>query len=312
MPEASLIMFILKNKFIFFSLSAVLVAGAIVGLFVQGLNRGIDFAGGSLLELSYETAPEITELQDRAAELAYPVRVQPFAETGVIIRTKDLTETERQEMVALFAVEENPSTVERFNSVGPSIGRELSRKAIIALVVVMIAIIFFVAWAFRSMTDDEEEREKRKLGPSSWLYGIIAVVALIHDILIPTGIFIWLGLEVNSLFVVGLLSILGLSVNDTIVVFDRIREHVRDAEASPHKSQKTFAQMVGESISQTIGRSIFTSLTLLVALAALYFAGPAATQDLAFVMILGTLVGTYSSIFLASPLLVLLAKKKKA
>jgi preprotein translocase subunit SecF len=179
----------------------------------------------------------------------------------------------------------------------------------------MLAIIVFVAWAFRSLEDDEEESantkeiKNKEKGPSSWSYGFIAVIALFHDIIIPTGIFIWLGLEVNSLFIVGLLSILGLSVNDTIVVFDRIREKVRIAEANP-RTAVAFDQMVGESITQTMTRSINTSLTLFVALIALYFVGPAATQDLALVMILGMIVGTYSSIFLASPLLVLWQKLK--
>lgn len=309
-------MWIIKHKTIFFILSALLVIGAIAGIFVRGLNVGIEFTGGAVLELSYETTPDITQLQSQLSTLDYPVQLQPFGEAGIIVRTRDITEAERQTLLALLTPEDNAPSIERFNTIGPSVGKELRTKAIIALVVVMFAIILFVAWAFRSHEDDEEDiptnnnkKEKPNLGPSSWSYGLIAVLALLHDIIIPTGIFIWLGLEVNSLFIVGLLSILGLSVNDTIVVFDRIREKVRAAEANP-RSAIPFHQMVGESITQTMTRSINTSLTLFVALIALYFVGPAATQDLALVMILGMLVGTYSSIFLASPLLVLWQKLK--
>lgn len=305
-------MWIIKHKTIFFILSTLLVIGAIVGFAVRGLNVGIEFTGGSVLELGYETTPDIAQLHSALDTLEYPVQLQPFGDAGVIVRTRDITEAERQELVSLLSPEDNAASIERFNTIGPSVGKELRTKAIVALVVVMIAIILFVAWAFRSMEDEDENpsaKKKENIGPSSWSYGFIAVAALLHDIIIPTGIFIWLGLEVNSLFIVGLLSILGLSVNDTIVVFDRIREKVRAAEANP-RSLIPFDQMVGESITQTMTRSINTSLTLFVVLIALYFVGPAATQDLALVMILGMLVGTYSSIFLASPLLVLWQKIK--
>jgi len=308
-------MWIIKHKTIFFIISTLLVVAAIVGFAVRGLNVGIEFTGGAVLELAYETTPEITDLHEAVdTNIDYPVQLQPFGETGIIVRTRDITEAERQELLATLSIIDNEATIERFNTVGPSVGKELRRKAIIALVVVMLAIILFVAWAFRSLEDEDEDEDpkakSKQIGPSSWSYGLIAVIALLHDILIPIGIFLWLGLEVNSLFVVGLLSILGLSVNDTIVVFDRVREKVRDAEANNVKNAQ-FDQMVGDSITQTVTRSLNTSLTLLVALLALYFVGPVATQDLALVMILGTIVGTYSSIFLASPLLVMWAKRKK-
>lgn len=304
-------MWIIKHKTLFFIISLLLVAASIVGIVVKGLNLGIDFTGGSLLELSYEEASAMDELHAAFDTLEYTGQIQPFGDTGVVVRTRDLSEEERQELVSTLAIEGNPSTVEHFTNIGPSVGKELSRKAIVSLVVVMLAIILFVAWAFRSSGDDTNVGQKKvSIGPSSWSYGIVAVIALIHDIIIPTGIFVWLGLEINSLFVVGLLSILGLSVNDTIVVFDRIRESVRDAEANRDK-HANFDDMVGQSIFQTMSRSLFTSLTIFIVLLALYFVGPAATQSLALVMIFGIVIGTYSSVFLASPLLVLWEKAKK-
>lgn len=309
-------MWIIKYKALFFIISGLLVGAAIVGIATRDFNIGIEFTGGSVLELQYETTPDIAELHTALATLSYPVQLQPFGDSGVILRSRDISEAERQEIIARLSINEQVPSIERFNTVGPSVGKELRTKALVALVVVMLAIIVFVAWAFRSPDDGEDELNAPKKsstpqasdnGPSAWSYGLIAVAALIHDIIIPTGIFIWLGLEINSLFIVGLLSILGLSVNDTIVVFDRIRERVRDAHAHP-RTAAPFSQMVGESITQTMTRSINTSLTLFVVLVGLYIVGPDATKDLALVMIMGMLVGTYSSIFLASPLLLVWQK----
>jgi len=312
-------MFVIQKRFIFFVISGLLVLASLITLFTKGFNTGIEFTGGSVLELSYPEAPNIDIIKGVYEDLGYSGKVQPFGENGVVVRTRDLAEPERQELVrALTLDEENTPEIERFNSIGPSIGKELRRKAWIAIILVALGIVLFVAYAFRGVSGDrsnDKDKEKAKTkrtSPSAWTYGLIAVVALLHDVLIPAGIFALVGKEVDSLFIVGILSILGLSVNDTIVVFDRIRENVQENQAKTHNPKKSFNEIVGKSLWETVSRSIFTSLTLLVVLVALYVVGPLATRDLAFIMILGTLVGTYSSIFLASPLLVTFFERMQA
>jgi preprotein translocase subunit SecF len=175
----------------------------------------------------------------------------------------------------------------------PLCGRSRARS-IIAIILVSVAIILFIAFAFRKVS--------RPL--SSWTYGLVAVVVLIHDVLIPAGVFAWFHIPVDTLFVVGLLTILGISVNDTIVVFDRIRENLSKSGKEVHGTE--FASLVGKSIRETFTRSIMTSLTVLLALLALWIFGPESTRTLSIAMFLGMFFGTYSSIFLASPLLVVI------
>ena len=215
-----------------------------------------------------------------------------------MVKTRSLTEDERKQLVGAMDIDEGTMTIERFNSIGPSVGKELRTKSLYALIAVSIGIILFVAYAFRHVARPV----------SSWKYGMVAVIALLHDMIIPVGILTLLGTEVDTLYVVGLLSILGRSVNDTIVVFDRIRENLSDNTEKNIK--ENFTTTVGNAINQTMTRSIFTSLTLIVVLLALYFAGPVATQTLSLVLLIGMIIGTYSSIFLASPLLTLLVNKK--
>jgi len=293
-------MFITKYRKWFISFSAILVLTGIVVIGSIGLDYGIEFTGGSVLEVSYEQKPEIDILRTSLFEGGFEnVLVQPFGDNGYVVKTQTISEEDRKALVSLMNVEGSEMSIERYNSIGPSVGRELRTKSLYALIAVSLGIILFVAYAFRKVT----------YPISSWKYGIVAVIALLHDIIIPIGILTLLGTEVDTLYVVGLLSILGLSVNDTIVVFDRIRESLSDNQEKNKK--ESFTKTVGNAIGQTITRSIFTSLTLLVVLLALYFRGPAATQTLSLVLLLGTLVGTYSSIFLASPLLTMLVGKEK-
>ena len=190
---------------------------------------------------------------------------------------------------------------ERFNSIGPTIGKELRNKAFVAIGIVIIAIMLFVAFVFRKVSKPV----------SSWKYGVAAIIALIHDIIVPTGVFAFLGyilgVEIDILFVMALLAILGYSVNDTIVVFDRVRENLRLNRE--HGSEESFDLTVGKSLNQTYARSINTSLTTLFVVIALFFFGSEATQDFALVLAIGIIAGTYSSIFLATPLLVAINKK---
>lgn len=288
-------MWIIKYKKIFLSFSAMLVIGAIVVTAVFGIQTTIEFAGGSVTEVVYETRPELDQVKTILDGFDFEAQVQNFGEHGVIIRTRELTEADRGVLLAALEINEQVPELERFSTIGPTIGQELRRKAILALILVALAIVIYIAFVFRRVSKPV----------SSWKYGVIAIIALLHDVLIPIGIFALLGREVGTLFVVGLLSILGLSVNDTIVVFDRVRENLGDAD----HPEEDFDTIVGQSLQQTIARSINTSLTLLVVLITLFVAGPPATRDLALVLFIGTILGTYSSIFVASPLLTLFKPK---
>lgn len=321
-------MFVIKNRKIFFTISSILVLVAVGSLFVFGLKPGIDFTGGSILEVEYVhenaveavaidntagtstdsvitlddattteevmvgeiTRPESTEIAEVVEALGIEgVLIQRTGDNGFIIRTKAISEDERREIMGALSFGGAYSFEEkRFNSIGPVIGKELRSKAWIAIVTVIIAIILFIAYVFRHVSEPVK----------SWKYGVIAIVALMHDILIPAGAVAILGIEIDSLFVIALLAILGLSVNDTIVVFDRIRENLR-LEIS-----KDFGETVGRSLNQTFIRSINTSITTLFVVLTLFFIGPETTKDFALVLALGLIAGTYSSIFLASPLLV--------
>ncbi|MDQ3245021.1 MAG: protein translocase subunit SecF [bacterium] len=291
-------MFIIKYKKIFIGLSIVLVVLSIVSLFTFGLKVGIDFKGGAILEVVYDNERPIQENISPAVETLGlgNVLIQPTGDKGYIVKTRDLTDVEHASLLKVLSIDGANTLKEvNFNSIGPSVGRELTRKAIVAIVLVSLAIICFIAFAFRKVG--------RQI--SSWKYGLIAIVTLLHDVLIPVGIFVvlshYFGAEVDILFVVAILTILGLSVSDTIVIFDRIRENL-----SHQNNNKTvdFPQIVGNSLSQSFVRSIATSMTIILVLLALVFFGPVSTKYFALMLIAGMFFGTYSSIFLASPLLV--------
>lgn len=292
---------ILKYQNYLFILPAVAVALSLFAVATFGLKVGIDLAGGSLLQVSYTgERPSQEAVRTAVSALSFgEVRVQPTGEEGYVLRQRDLSNDEHQALLrqlgTLGQVRE-----EQFTSIGPSIGQELMRKAWIAIALVTVSIILFIAFAFRHVSKPV----------SSWKYGVIAIMTLMHDILIPVGLFAFLGYvmgaEVDALFIVALLAILGVSINDTIVVFDRIRENLRlNAE---HRRSEELGVVVGCSINQTIARSVNTSVTVLLVLFALYFWGPVTTQAFALTLIVGMIAGTYSSIFLASPLLVVWEK----
>jgi len=291
-----------QNLFLALPITAAIVALVAVGIW--GLKPGIDLAGGSLLQVSYpDGRPQIEVVQREVAKLNFgEVRVQPSDDKDFILRQKELNPTEKAELLQSLATFGTVNEVQ-FNSVGPSIGTELVRKAWWAISLVTLSIIIFIAFAFRGVSKPV----------ASWKYGVVAIVTLLHDIVIPTGLFAYLGYsrgaEVGVLFIVALLTILGISINDTIVVFDRIRENLRlNTERNKHQS---FKELVWKSVVQTMARSINTSLTVIVVLAALFFVGPDSTKDFALTLIVGMIVGTYSSIFLAAPLLVLIEKYQK-
>lgn len=285
-------MFIIKYKKIFVTISAVLVCLSIASMIIFGLNLGIDFKGGSLLEVEYTNIrPEQKIVENSIKSLSIgEVLIQPEGDKGFSIKTRDITEQERSNIMTALG---SDTTEESFTTIGPSVGAELVRKSILSFILVSLGIIFWIAFSFRKVSKPV----------SSWKYGLIAIVSLIHDIIIPVGVFSILshfsGVEVDTLFVVAVLTILGLSVSDTIVVFDRIRENIRVGHF------KTFEETVGQSINQVYTRSIATSSTVIIALLALVFFGPSSTKVFALILTAGMFFGTYSSIFLASPLLVM-------
>lgn len=289
---------ILKNLKYFFAIPAILSILAIVAIATWGLKPGIDLAGGSLLQVSYVDGnrPPVEQVHEVVEQLNLgEVRVQPTGENAFILRQRDLSNEEKNNLEAVLsgfgAIHED-----QYTSVGPILGAELLHKGLIAIALVIVCIILFIAFAFRHVSKPV----------ASWKYGVVAVVTLLHDVLVPVGLFAFLGFyrgaEIDALFIVALLTILGISINDTIVVFDRIRENL--ALNIQQNKREEFDSVVGRSITQTLARSINTSLTVIIMLVALYVVGPTSTKDFALTLIVGMVAGTYSSIFLASPLLV--------
>lgn len=291
-------MFIIKYKKIFLSISAILVILSIISFFVVGVKVGIDFKGGAITEVSYIGIRPNQEILSKNLEklnLGFIV-LQPTGEQNYIVKSRDLSEAEHTLLLATLSSGGRDSFTEaNFNSIGPSVGRELTRKALVAVVLVSLAIILFIAFTFRKVSRPV----------SSWRYGFVAIVALFHDVIISIGIFIILsnffGVEIDTLFVVAILTILGLSVSDTIVIFDRIRENLKNVG----NSKINFSEIVGHSLNQSFTRSIATSLSTILVLLTLFFFGPVSTKYFALILTAGMFLGTYSSIFLASPLLVL-------
>lgn len=286
---------VIKHRKIFYIISILLFAVSLFGITKYGLKLGVDFKGGTLLEIDYKnTAPLSSEEIKAKIEVAgvKDAVVRSTGQTGFIIRTKELNTLEQTAVKQSLGGE-----VVRLDTVGPILGAELRKKALWSIVGVLLAIILFITFAFRHVSKPV----------ASWKYGVVAIIALLHDVIIPTGVFAFLGhfqgTEIDSLFITALLVVLGFSIHDTIVVFDRTRENLRR-----NTTNKNFETIVGESVSQTFTRSINTSFTTLISLVVLYFVGPVATQNFVLALLIGIIAGTYSSIFVGSPLLVTWAK----
>ena len=285
-------MSIVKSRKIFYAVSGMLVVLASGSLLLRGLNLGVDFKGDARIEITFadEKNGEAVEEAIRGLNLS---NISITIENGrdVMIRTRYISEEEHQMLLEnLQAVGEFAE--KSFVATGPSVGRQLRRNALIAILISLAAIIMYIAFVFRQVSRPVP----------SWVYGLIAIAALAHDVLITTGVFSYLRYEIDALFISALLTVIGFSVHDTIVVFDRVREHLR------HDARGNFEDLVERSLRDTIVRSINTSVTILVSLFAIYFFGGGATQNLALALIIGIGIGTYSSIFIASPLLVTIAK----
>ena len=292
---------VIKYRAFWFTISGLLIAASIVSLFVWGLKFGIDFTGGSIQEIAWSVPrPQTADIAAVFKDQGIPdVLIQNSGTNETIQRFKDVDENLHAKILTAlegkFATKDitGAKVLEEksFSSIGPTIGNEMRTKSIYAVIMVLVAIILYVAWAFR--------RVSRPV--ASWKYGLAAVIALFHDVFIPIGFFSvlghFLGYEVDILFVTALLTVLGFSVHDTIVVFDRIRENLL-------KRDGQFDEIVNYSVNQTFTRSINTSLTVMVVLLAVFFFGGASVHTFVLTLIIGVFFGTYSSIFIASPILV--------
>lgn len=286
---------IIQKRNYLFTVSLLLLIPGMVALGLWGLDLGIDFRGGSLLTVDFPATPPDTAAITTALSntVSGEITVQPVGDHTLVLRLPELDEPSHQSMLTVLQ-NKFPGIAElSFESIGPTLGRELQNKAVQALIGVFVMIILFISWAFRRVSQ----------GPvSSWVYGLSAFVAMFHDVLMVIGIFAILGhffrIQVDSLFVTALLTVLGFSVHDTIVVFDRIRERLL---SHPDES---FEESVNVSLNQTMVRSINTSLTTLFVLATLLMFGGHSIRSFVLALFLGIASGTYSSIFVASPLLV--------
>lgn len=279
------------NRKVFYTISITLNVIGILSIIIWGLHFGIDFKGGSLMEVNFQSRPESAQIKETITPFVADASIQPTGDNGALIRMKDIDEATHQQVLQAVG-KLSPAEEARFDSIGPVIGEELKNRAYIAIGTVLLLIIAYIAFAFRKVSRPV----------ASWKYGVAAIIALFHDVFIPTGIFSilghYLGAEIDLLFVTGLLTILGFSVHDTIVVFDRIRENLRKGVG------ENFADTVNISINQTITRSINTSLTVFLTLLAIFIFGGASIRYFALLLMLGIFFGTYSSIFVASPILV--------
>jgi len=292
-------MWVVTYRKYFYMVSVILTGLSIAAIATFGLKPGIEFTGGAILEINYLAGrPTADTLKAELAKLEWQgTLVQETGENGFLIRTKPISESERVRLINAASFSGNQGLdVVRFDSVGPTIGAELRQKAWIAITLMILAIVLFIAFAFRHVSTPV----------SSWVYGFTTIIALVHDVLIPTGLYVTLGhffidAQIDVLFITAILTVLGFSVHDSIVVFDRTRENLK-----LHVSKK-FEETVGQAISQTFSRSINTSLTVVLVTLALYLVGSEATKNFALTLTVGVIAGTYSSIFLGSPLLVTIA-----
>ncbi len=281
-----------------FSISLFVLSVVSVGMF--GLKLGVDFKGGSVLELNFNNRPDVAKIQSVLVSKIGDVELNTEGTSGLIVRSHELTEIQHQEVLASLNSSFPTAGLQekQFSSVGPIIGNELKQRSLFAIALVLICVIVYIAFVFR------------KLGrtTSPWSMGLAAVIALIHDVAIPVGVFAALGhfygIEITGVFVAAALTILGFSVSDTVVIFDRVRENVIRGGGKTN-----FGELVHRSVMQTLTRSLNTVFTVLLSLFAIYFFGGASIKYFSLALIIGIFLGAYSSIFVASPLLVWWTKK---
>ena len=282
-----------KYSIVYYVISGILIAASVVSLFLYGIKFGIEFNGGSNMEIDFQgQRPSNEQISQSLSQFNLgEIIIQPTSNNGAVLQFKGVDEATHQQILSelnkLSEVQEKS-----FQFVGPSIGQELRNKTELAIVIALLAITLYIAFAFRKVSRPV----------SSWKYGIASLIALFHDILIPLGVFSILGhlynVEITIPIIAALLTILGFSVHDTIVIFDRIRENIL------RRGLGQFEETVNWSLNQTIGRSISTVLTVEFVMLSLYFFGGETLKYFALSLIIGITSGAYSSIFIASPLLV--------
>ena len=285
---------IIGKKNLYFALSLIVVAPGLIALLLFGLNLSIDFTGGSRLTISFPQKVEKTtseKIKNTLTKENLKVSTVETSGNSLLIRTSPMDQKQNIKFVNTLSKEFKGAKETQFETIGPTIGKETTINAIKAVILASILIIIYITWSFRKVPKPA----------SSLRFGVSAIIALIHDVLVVLGIFAILGhffgVVVDSLFVTALLTVIGFSVHDTIVVFDRIRENLR-------RSSGSFSQIVNDSILQTLDRSLNTSLTVLLVLFALLLFGGESIRWFVVALLIGVASGTYSSIFNAAPILV--------
>jgi preprotein translocase subunit SecF len=281
-----------KYSVFYYIISGLLIIATIVSLSMFGLKFGIEFVGGSNMQIDFQKRPSNETIQNALKSFSLgDITVQPTGASGAILQFKGVDEATHQKILAELT-KVSPTTEKSFQYIGPSIGQELRNKTELAIILALVAITLYIAFAFRKVSRPV----------SSWKYGVTSLIALFHDVLIPIGIFSVLGrfynVEITVPIVAALLTILGFSVHDTIVIFDRIRENIL------RRGMGQFEDTVNWSLTQTLGRSISTVVTVEFVLVSLFFLGGETLKYFALTLIIGITSGAYSSIFIASPLLV--------
>lgn len=286
---------IIGKKYLYFAISLIIIIPGLISLILWGLPLSIDFTGGSRLTLTFsKTVEQKTADQIKSVLVSEKIEVPMIQKSDkqVFIRTKTISQKKDTEIISVLEKKVGVFKQEEFETVGPVIGTETTANAIKAVILACVLIVLYIAWAFRQVPKPA----------SSWRFGICAVIALIHDVLVVVGLSSLLGhffgFEIDSLFITALLTIIGFSVHDTIVVFDRVRENLRRMAGSP------FATIVNDSILQTLSRSLNTTLTVLLVLFTLLLFGGESIRTFVIILLIGITSGTYSSIFNAAPLLV--------
>lgn len=293
----------IRYKKIWFALSAVLITASLVLLVMWGLNPGIDFTGGSVLEIEYQQQQDLNQVRERMNRFDFPSQVRMVGDKGVIVKIphKDVSPDLHQKILdELEKLGEMNEQSQGFESISSVIGQELKNKTKLIVIFSLLAILIYITFAFRRISKPI----------SSWQYGLATIIALFHDVMIPLGVFAYLGhrygVQITIPVVTALLTVFGYSVNDTVVIFDRVRENLLKGKGVDYSSTVNFA------LNQTLTRSLNTSLTTLFVLVAIFLVGGSTLHWFALALIIGIITGTYSSLFLAAPLLVWWEQRRRS